>query len=141
MYRRSMLAALALVPLLILGCASTGGTIDNSRIGELASSLGLTTEQAQAGAGSVLSLAQEALDPAAYAKIAAVVPRANEYIALGGRMGAFAGSVGNPAELKSAFAKLGFSPTQSDQFVATLTDYVSKAAGPDVGMSLANVVK
>ncbi len=54
---------------------------------------------------------------------------------------ALAGSVSNPAELKSAFGKPGFSQTQADQSVSTLTDHVSKAAGPDVGMSLANVVK
>jgi len=141
MNRRFLLLAVTLVPLLVTGCASTGGEIDNTRIGKLASSLGLTTEQAQAGAGVVLSRAQQALDPATYGRIAAVVPRANEYMAQASRSGAFVGSVGDVAELNAAFSKLGFSQSQVDRFVPTLTDYVSGAAGPDVGMSLANTLR
>jgi outer membrane murein-binding lipoprotein Lpp len=140
MNRRLLLAALALIPFALSGCASTG-MVDDSKIGKLATSLGLTTEQAQAGVGSMLSLAENRLDPAEYAKISAVVPRGNEFMALANRLGAFQGSVGNAAGLNSAFAKLGISPEQAAKLVPTVSDYVSKAAGPGVGLAFANAMK
>ena len=140
MNRRILLTVLAMVPLLLSGCASTGA-VDNSKIGKLATSLGMSTEQAQAGVGSMLKLSQARLDPAEYAKIAAVVPRADEYMALAGRLGAYQGAVPTAAGLSGAFDKLGITPEQVSKFVPAVTDYVSKAADPGVGMVLANSLK
>jgi hypothetical protein len=140
MRRRTLLILVALIPFALSGTA-LAGTIDNSRIGKLASSLGLTSEQAQAGLGSMLKLSQERLDPAGYARIAGVIPRADEYVALARRLGAFKGAVANTSGLNSAFSKLGISPEQAAKFVPELTDYVSKAASPDVGMLFANSLK
>lgn len=140
MNRRLLLAAVAMIPFALSGCATTS-TVDDSKIGKLASSLGITSEQAQAGVGAMLSLAQERLDPAEFARIAAVVPRSNEYIALAGRLGAFQGSVANPAGLATAFGKLGISPEQGAKLVPAVTDYVSKAADPGVGQLFANAMK
>ena len=44
----------------------------------------------------MLKLSQTRLDPAEYAKIAAVLPRADEYMALAGRLGAYQGAVPKP---------------------------------------------
>lgn len=57
MNRRLLLTVLALIPLALSGCASTG-SLDDTKIGKLASSLGLTSEQAQAGVGAMLKLSQ-----------------------------------------------------------------------------------
>ena len=140
MNRRILLTVLAMVPLLLSGCASTGA-VDNSKIGKLATSLGMSTEQAQAGVGAMLKLSQARLDAAEYAKIAAVVPRADEYMALAGRLGAYQGAVPTAAGLSGAFDKLGITPEQVSKFVPAVTDYVSKAADPGVGMVLANSLK
>lgn len=140
MKRRFLLTAFALIPLLLTGCASTGA-VDNSRIGKLAGDLGMTTEQTQAGTGAVLKLAQARLEVADFDKIAAVFPRGNEYMALAGRLGAFEGAVPTAAGLSSAFDKIGITPVQASKFVPALTDYVSTAAGPDVGKLLANSLK
>lgn len=136
MDRRILLTLLAMIPLALSGCASTSA-IDNSKIGKLASSVGLTTEQAQAGVGAMLKLSEMRLDPAEYAKIASVIPRANEYMALAGRLDAFQGAVPTAAGLSGAFGKLGFSPEQAAKFVPEVTNYVTKAASPDVGMAFA----
>jgi hypothetical protein len=122
------------------GCASTPA-VDNSKIGKLATDLGMTTEQAQAGAGAMLKLAQARLDRGQYARIAAVVPRANEYIALASRLGAFQGAVPSAGGLAGAFDKVGITPDQASTFMPALTGYVSEAAGPQVGMLLANAMK
>lgn len=140
MKRRFLLTTFALIPLLLAGCASTGA-VDNSKIGKLAGDLGMTTEQAQAGTGAVLKLAQARLEVADFEKIAAVVPRGNEYMALAGRLGAFQGAVPSAGGLSSAFEKIGITPSQASKFVPALTDYVSTAAGRDVGMMLANALK
>lgn len=140
MNRRILLTVFAMVPLLLSGCASTGA-VDNSKIGKLATGLGMSTEQAQAGVGAMLKLSQARLDPAEYAKIAAVVPRADEYMALAGRLGAYQGAVPTAAGLSGAFDKLGITPEQVSKFVPAVTDYVSKAADPGVGMVLANSLK
>ena len=140
MKRRFLLTTIALIPLLLSGCASTG-SVDNSKIGKLAGDLGMTTEQAQAGTGAVLKLAQARLEVADFDKIAAVVPRGNEYMALAGRLGAFQGAVPTAGGLSSAFGKIGITPSQASKFVPALTDYVSSAAGPDVGMLLSNALK
>jgi len=140
MKRRILLIAVALIPL-ALSCTASAGTVDNSKIGKLATSLGLSSEQAQAGLGSMLRLSQERLEPASYAKIAAVFPRSNEYIALAKRLGAFKGVVANPSGLNSAFNKLGFSPEQAAKFTTEVTGYVSSAANPGVGMQFANSLK
>jgi hypothetical protein len=140
MKRRILLIALALIPL-ALSSNAFASTVDNSKIGKLATSLGLSSEQAQAGVGAMLKLSQERLDVASYAKIASVFPRSNEYIALARRLGAFQGVVANPSGLNSAFNKLGFSPEQASKFTTEVTSYVSSAANPGVGMLFANALK
>ena len=140
MKRRFLLTAFALIPLLLTGCASTGA-VDNSKIGKLAGDLGMSTEQAQAGTGAVLKLAQARLDMAGYARIAAVIPRGDDYMALAERLGAFEGAVPTAAGLSSAFDKIGITPVQASKFLPALTDYVSTAAGPNVGNLLANSLK
>jgi len=139
MNRRLLLTVLAMIPLALSGCASTG-SVDDTKIGQLASSLGLTSEQAQAGVGAMLKVSQLRIEPAEYAKIAKVIPRADEYIALASRLDAFQGATPSAAGLSSAFGKLGLSPEQATKFVPAVTDYVSRA-DPGVGMVFASSLK
>jgi hypothetical protein len=89
----------------------------------------------------MLKLSQQRLEPAEYAKIAGVIPRADEYMALAKRLDAFQGAVPSAAGLGGALGKLGFSLDQAAKFVPAVTDYVSKAADPGVGMVFANSLK
>jgi outer membrane murein-binding lipoprotein Lpp len=140
MFPGKLLAAFAVVSLVLSGCASTG-TVDESSVGRLAADVGVTTEQAQAGIGTMLKLAQARLAVSEYDRISAVVPRGNEYTALADRLGAFQGATPTATGLAGAFAKLGFTPAQAERFVPEVTNYVSKAAGTDVGMQLGNAMR
>ncbi len=140
MFPGKLLAAFAVVSLALSGCASGGG-VDESGVGRLAADVGITTEQAQAGIGTMLKLAQARLAVSEYDRIAGAVPRSNEYIALADRLGAFQGATPSASGLAGAFAKLGITPAQAERLVPEVTDYVSKAAGPDVGMLLGNAMR
>jgi hypothetical protein len=141
MNRRFLLTVFATIPLLLSGCATSTHGVDDSKIGKLASELGMTTEQAQAGVGAMLKVSEVRLDPAQYDRIASVIPRGDEYVELARRLGAFQGAVPTSEGLGSAFAALGVTPEQAARFVPAVTDYVSTAAGRDVGMSMANALK
>ncbi len=140
MKRRTLLKVLAMIPVMLSAHATTSA-VDDSKLETLGRSLGMTSEQAQAGAGAMLKLAQARLPLADYDRIAGVVPRANEYMALASRLGAFEGATPTPAGLSGAFDKLGVTPEQAAKFVPALQDYVSDAAGRDVGMLFGNALK
>lgn len=144
MNRRVLLALFALVPMLLSGCASTGGDkVDDSKIGKLAASVGVTSEQAQAGVGSLLRLSQGRLDTSQYAKVAAVVPNADQYMATASRLGVFQDDIGleNVAAMNAGLAKIGVTPAQSAKMASEVAAYITKAAGPDVGKFFANSIK
>ena len=114
----------------------------NPLISSLVGSLGLNTQQAVGGAGALLALAQNTLSPDNWTKLAAAIPGTTDMIkaanALGGGISSNARGL---ADLSGAFSKIGLSPDAVGTLVPALTDYVGKAAGPDVGSALAAVLK
>lgn len=145
MHRRILVPALLLAALALSSCASTS-TSDtaaaatkalsgdsSSILGLLTGSLGVTQKQAEGGLGSMLKLAQEKLAAGDFDQIAAVIPGAQKYLDTAKTLNAFAGNIGNLAGLQSAFGKLGISPTTAAKFVPTVTDFVTKVGGPEVG--------
>jgi hypothetical protein len=145
MNRRVLLALFALVPMLLAGPAMAGGKemVDESKIGKLAASAGITSEQAQATVGGLLRLAQGRLETSQYDRIAAVVPKQADYMGVAERLGVFEDDIGieNFAALNAGLAKIGVKPDQVTKVASELSGYVTKAAGNEVGGFFANSIK
>ena len=135
MMRRLLLTAFALLPLMLSWDASASKSkpmLDESALGKLATSTGMSSETAQAALGSMLMLTQRRVDTGQFQQIAEYIPRWSEYIDAGRQMGAFSESISTPAELNDAFKKLGLTPEQVGKFVPAVTDYLQKVGGPEV---------
>jgi len=143
MNRRLLLALFALVPMLLSGYATAGDKdkVDESKIGKLAASAGITSEQAQATVGSLLRLSQGRLETSQYDRIAEGVPKQAEYMALAQRLGVFGDSIENAAAMNAGLGKIGVKPDQVATVASELTGYVTKAAGAEVGGFFANSIK
>ena len=145
MNRRALLAMFALVPMLLSGPVMAGdkSPVDESKIGKLAASAGITTEQAQATVGSLLRLSQGRLETSQFDRIAEVVPKQADYMGTAERLGVFADDIGiqNVAALNAGLAKIGVTPEQVAKVASGLSGYVSKAAGAEVGGFFANSIK
>jgi hypothetical protein len=145
MNRRALLALFALVPMLLAGPAMAGDKekVDESKIGKLAASAGITTEQAEATVGSLLRLAQGRLETSQYDRIAEVVPKQADYMQVAERLGVFEDDIGieNAAALNAGLAKIGVKPDQVAKVASELTGYITKAAGNEVGGFFANSIK
>jgi hypothetical protein len=143
MRRHILLPGFLLLAMAFSGCASTDSAVagatralageSTSLLGLLTDSLGVTQNQAEGGVGSMLKLAQEKLAAGDFDRIAAAIPGAQKYLDKAKSLNAFAGNIGNLAGLNGAFGKLGISPATAAKFVPTVTDFVSKVGGADVG--------
>ena len=138
MQRRSVIAGLALMPLVVAGCASTGDIANP--LASLTGALGVTENQAAGGLGSVLTLAQEKLVKGDFDKVAAAIPGASKYLDMAKSLGAVTGPIGNKAGLTSALGRLGMNSETVAKFVPAVTDMVSKAGGSSVGNLLKGVL-
>lgn len=133
MMRRLLLTAIALMPLALSGLAAASKPmLDQSALGKLAQSVGISSETAQAALGSMLMLTQRRVDTGQFQQVAEYIPRWSEYIDAGRQMGAFSESISTPAQLNDAFGKLGMTPEQAGKFMPAVTDYLAKAGGPEV---------
>lgn len=130
-HRGRVLAPLAMVDQL-------GG---NPMISSLTSGLGLNASQAVGGAGALLGLAQNKLPKADWSKITKSIPGTGDMIKTANSLGGITGKTGSLADLTGAFSKMGISADQASKRVPAVSDYVGKAAGPDVGAALAGVLK
>lgn len=132
MMRRLLLTVLAVMPLALSGLASASTSkpmLDESALGKLAQSVGVSSQTAQAALGSMLMLTQRRVETGQFQQVAEYIPRWSEYIDAGRQMGAFSESISTPAQLDDAFAKLGMSPEQVGKFVPAVTDYLEKVGG------------
>jgi hypothetical protein len=105
----------------------------------LSSKLGLTPEQAAGGVGAILAYAQGKLPAADYDKVASAIPGAADNVKAAQDAGAVTGPISDPAGLTAAFTKLGIPPEAAQQLIPTVTEYVSKVGGPEVGQLLAGI--
>jgi hypothetical protein len=141
--RLLLLLCSALVLPALSGCKGSmpsmpGGT--DALVSTLTSTLGVTEKQAQGGVGSILTLAQEKLAAGDFDKIAAVVPGLKKYLDMAKSLGAVTGPVGSLTGLNSALGRLGITPDKAAKFVPAVTDFVSKAGGPEVGKLLSGAL-
>lgn len=145
MERRTLLIALSLLSLALAENAAAQlpsmSSLSNPLLGQLTKSLGVTSDQAEGGVGSMLTLAQEKLVAGDFDMIAAVIPGASKYMEKAKSLGAVAGPIGNALGLQSSLGKLGINPATAAKFVPQVTQYVGKVGGKDVGALLSNALK
>jgi Protein of unknown function VcgC/VcgE (DUF2780) len=110
----------------------------------LVKKLGITSEQAQGGAGALFQVAKGKLDAGQFAEVSQSVPEMNSLLNAvpkqSGALSGLAGSVsstlgdssnayGNLASLASTFKTLNLSPDMVGQFVPVVVDYVRTNGG------------
>jgi hypothetical protein len=117
-------------------------------INELASKIGISTDTAKKGLGTLLAALQHVLPAESFAKIEGAIPGAASMLAdaqaqgetpTGGILGAIKdmagklfGGGGSAAELAAHFGKLGFSPDQVKHFFAHVVELLRSKLPPDL---------
>ena len=140
--RRSMFSLLILTAFLHWGCAemqSMSGTETVTKL--LMNQLGVTSNQAMGGTGSILSLAKERLSGMDFSALTKLIPGSDTFMKTAKDLGAVTGPVGDQAGLASAFSRLGMGPDMVPKFTQTLSDFVGKAGGEPAKNLLAAAVR
>ena len=114
----------------------------------LVNKLGISSAQAEGGAGAIFKAAQSQLDAGQFAKLSAAVPEMDSLLSAAPKqssstanlingassmLGDSASRYGNLAGLASSFKDLNLSPDMVDQFVPVVVDYVKKNGGDMTG--------
>jgi len=144
--RRSLVPLLILTAFLHWGCAemqsmgqSMGGTETLTKL--LTSQLGVTSNQAMGGVGSMLSLAKERLSSMDFSTLTKFIPGSDTFMKTASDLGAVTGPVGDKAGLTSAFSRLGMGPEMVPKFTQSVSNFVGKAGGEPARNLLATAVK
>jgi hypothetical protein len=146
------IAVLALFGFLLPTSASA---VDLGLVGLLTQKLGITEQQAKAGAGAIFNMAKEKLGAQDFSKVAAAVPEMDDLLktapaigglggVAGGKMPALGGAAeqaGGLSSLSSVFSGLGMESGMANQFVPVILSYVETKGGPAVKSILAAVLK
>jgi hypothetical protein len=151
MKRIAVGAAVVLVALAVGSCSSASSTsstsstvsslASNPLVSSLSSGIGISPTQAVAGAGAVLGSAQANLSPTDWKKVTDAVPSTDALVSEAKKLTGVTGSFGNWGSLGDSLSKLGLSSEQISKLVPGVTDYVSKAAGPQVSNLLAGALR
>ncbi len=110
----------------------------------LVQALGVTQEQAQGGAGSILKYAKDKLSGDDFAKVAAAVPDTNALLSAApsiSGLGSAFGNIGGIASLAGSFQQLGLSKEMVGKFVPEILSYVESKGGTEVSNILASALK
>ena len=81
----------------------------------------------------MLGIASETLSGQDWNKIAAAIPQANALISQSKTLTGITGKMGSLTNMSGALGKLGLTSEQVTAMKPLMTDFVSTAAGPDVG--------
>ncbi|MBS4051775.1 MAG: DUF2780 domain-containing protein [Methylomonas sp.] len=110
----------------------------------LVNQLGVNSQQAMGGVGSIFSLAQQRMNPGDFTQLSGSVPGMNQYLSAVPRpsssrvllgsaadsMGDQAGGLGNLAALSGSFQSLGMNTSMIGRFVPVVLQYVQGQSGP-----------
>ena len=137
-----------IVFLILLSTPLLASAQDMGLVNLLVQQLGVTTPQAEGGAGAIFSAAKEKLSPSEFGQVSASVPNMNQLLeaapqpasgGLGGMLGGgasmFGGStqdVGGMANLASSFSQLGMGPDMIGKFTQVLQTYLQSSGGDTV---------
>ena len=140
--RSALVAMLVVATFLLSGCAemqAMGGS--DVLVNLLTSQLGVTSNQATGGVGSILSLAKEKLSGMDFNTLSKLIPGAETFMKAAKESGAVTGTIGDQAGLQSAFSRLGMGSDLVGKFSGVLSDFVGKAGGEPAKTLLASVLK
>lgn len=142
MLRSLFVSALIMVAFLHVGCAEmqTSG-VTNALTQLLTSQLGVTSNQATGGVGSVLSLAKEKLPSMDFNTLTKFIPGSDGFMKAAKDLGAVTGPIGDQAGLHSAFSRLGMGQDMVPKFSQTMSDFVGKTGGDQAKELLVSVMK
>ncbi|MCK9608942.1 MAG: DUF2780 domain-containing protein [Methylomonas sp.] len=129
--------------------ASTAASPETGLVNMLVNQLGVNSQQAMGGAGSIFSLAQQRMNPGDFMQLSGSVPGMNQYLSAvpqpssssllfgsaANLMGDQAGGLGNLAALAGSFQSLGMNTNLIGRFVPVVLQYVQGQSGP-AAMSL-----
>ncbi len=151
------LLLLSVLPMLALSTPGLSSAEGPSLIDQLVQQTGVSTTQAEGGAGAVFNLAKERLQPEQFSKVASAVPDMGALLQaapkkssgmsgmLGGASSLLGGMSGNTvgglASLTGAFSQLGLAPNMIGQFVPIIQGFVAGNGGSAVGGLLDSVLK
>ncbi|OQK17930.1 hypothetical protein AU255_08735 [Methyloprofundus sedimenti] len=131
-----------------LGTAAAVLPSDAGLTETLVSKLGISSAQAQGGAGAIFKAAKGQLDAGQFAQISAVVPEMDSLLSAAPKtsgsssslingasslIGDNVSSYGNFDALASSFIDLDLSPDMVDKFVPVVVDYVKQRGGAMTG--------
>ncbi|MGH8682682.1 MAG: DUF2780 domain-containing protein [Burkholderiales bacterium] len=140
MNRRQFLYGSLVLAAALQGCGTmeSGAGSASALTNSLTSQLGVTSQQASAGVGSMLNYAKGKLSPDQWSSLSKSMPGADSYLrsasdALG------TGNITSTSGLNSAFSKLGMSPDMVNKFKPIISDYAGKYGGSAVKSALAGV--
>ena len=132
--RRLFCSFVILTAVLHWGCTgmqsmgqAVGGTDTLTQL--VTSQLGVTSNQAMGGVGSILSLAKERLSAMSFSTLTSLIPGADTFMQTARTLGAVTGPIGDRAGLTAAFSRLGMGSDMVPKFTQLLSDFVGKAGG------------
>ena len=144
--RRLIFSFLILTAVFHGGCAdmhsmgqAMGGTDTLTKL--FTSQLGVTSDQAMGGVGSILSLAKERLSTMDFSTLTSLIPGADTFMKASRDLGAVTGPLGDATGLTTAFSRLGMGPDMVPKFTQILSDFVGKAGGQPARNLVAETVK
>ena len=134
--------ALIVMTVMLSSCAHMQSMgLTDPLISALTGQLNVTTDQAQGGAGSMLTLAKEKLSSMDFNALTKMIPGADTYMKTAKDLGAVTGPVGDKAGLTSSFSKLGMGSDMVGKFSGVLSDFLGKAGGEPAKNLLAGVLR
>lgn len=107
----------------------TGALGDDPLTAGLATSLGIDSDQAAGGVGSILSFAQNNLSGADYASLAGFLPDADKYIKAAQDAGVLTDPITDIGRLNGAMEKLGIDADTASSLYSQVGDFLGQAGG------------
>lgn len=136
MDRRQFLQGTVLVAVAVSGCATMDST--SALTDSVTKQLGVTSQQAQAGVGSMLNYAKGKLSPEQWNSVSKSMPGVDSYLrSASDAVGT--SNITSASDLNSAFSKLGMSPDMVKKFQPIVLDYAGKYGGSTTRSLLAGV--
>jgi hypothetical protein len=146
-YVQHKLASLIFFVILIF-VPLTASAQEVSLVNLLVQQLGVTTPQAEGGAGAIFSVAKDKLTPSEFGQVSASVPDMNQLLeaapqppseGLGGMLSGGSSLLGGGnqsldgiASLASSFSQLGLSPDMVGKFTQVVQTYLQSSGGDTV---------
>lgn len=107
----------------------------------LVKQVGVTSNQAEAGVGSILDLSKNKLSPSQFDQLIKPFPNADKYLKEAQNALGPGTNITDMKGLTNAFNKLGMSPDMVGKFKPVVLDYAGKVGGPTTKNLLASVLQ